>query len=210
MQIRVPSGEFVSLQHDRLGHLVKVIDPQGRTLELSYLDPKERSGDPARPRFSGVQHIDTPVGRYSYQYASAVPQGAKASALEVSANLVQVSLPVAKGQPLIGRQYLYEDARWPTLLTGIAVGKARVATYAYNERGWAVRSEHGPAVDLLELERASPASGGHAGRVVLVHSKDAQHPQGQALVVLSAQVAGRYRITETRGLACPITFQRSA
>ncbi|MDI1260159.1 DUF2235 domain-containing protein [Aquabacterium sp.] len=206
VQIRVPSGEFVSLQHDRLGHLVKVTDPQGRTLELSYLDPKERSSDPARPRFSGVQHIDTPVGRYSYQYGSPVPQGAKASALDVSANLTQVSLPASAGATRPSRQYLYDDARWPTLLTGIAVGPQRIATYAYNERGWAVRSEHGAAVDLLELERASLMERGRPGRVVLVHSKDAQHPQGQALEVLSAQVAGSYRITETRGVACPITL----
>ncbi|MBC7699459.1 DUF6531 domain-containing protein, partial [Aquabacterium sp.] len=206
VQIRVPSGEFVSLQHDRRGHLVKVTDPQGRTLQLTYLDPKARVSNSAQPRFSGVQHIDTPVGRYSYQYGSPLPKGTKASALEVSANLVQVSLPAGKGLPVPSRQYLYEDARWPTLLTGIAVGSQRVATYAYNERGWAVRSENGQAVDLLELERASLNERGQPGRVVLVHSKDAQHPQGQALEVLSAQVAGQYRITETRGVACPITL----
>ena len=214
-QIRVPSGEFVSLQHDRQGHLVKVTDPQGRSLELSYLPTQERSADAAHPRFSGVQHIDTPTGRFSYEYGSPLPTGSSATALSVAANLVQVVQPAGANGRAIKRQYLYEDARHPTLLTGIALRDAgadgkptaqRIATYAYDERGWAVRSEHGSAIDLLELDRASPLLNSKPGHVVLVHSKDAQHPQGQALEVMSAQVADGYRIIETRGVACPSTM----
>jgi YD repeat-containing protein len=35
-QVKAPSGEFVSLTHDAQGALVRVIDPQGRSLQLNY------------------------------------------------------------------------------------------------------------------------------------------------------------------------------
>jgi YD repeat-containing protein len=57
VQILAPTGEFVSMQHDARGWLVKVTDPQGRSLTLDYLDRKTAA---AGTRFSGVQGIESP------------------------------------------------------------------------------------------------------------------------------------------------------
>ncbi len=114
----------------------------------------------------------------------------------------------------ISRAYHYEDARFPTLLTGISVsgsgsdGKPlnqRISTYGYDQRAWAVRSEHGgQKVELVLLERASLSEmpGSTPGRSVLVHGRTAAQPEGRRLEIRSAMVAGDYRITETRGEPC--------
>jgi len=91
VQILAPTGEFVSMQHDARGWLVKVTDPQGRSMHLNYLDNRDAA---KTPRFRGVQSIDTPVGRFSYGYGSELPEGGNpADRRELVANLVQVGLP---------------------------------------------------------------------------------------------------------------------
>lgn len=68
--------------------LVRVIDPQGRSLNLSYFD----AGTP--DRFRGVQFIDSPVGRFVYEYGSAAPKDAGLFDRRVLlANLTRVRLP---------------------------------------------------------------------------------------------------------------------
>ncbi|MBI5926298.1 MAG: hypothetical protein HY836_11935 [Aquabacterium sp.] len=220
LQIAAPTGEFVTLQYDPKGLLIQVIDPQGRRLKLNY---PERSVAEAG-RFKGVQSVDSPVGRFVYEYGSPIPKEAKVAVHQLAANLVRVQIPTqynadtpAHGLTSRGasssdlaRIYHYEDARFPTLLTGISVqgkdGKSkadrieRLATYGYDERGWAVRSVHGYGIELAHIDRADERNAGHA---VLVHSKSAQSPQGQKLEIWSRQIAGAYRITETRGVACP-------
>jgi len=226
VQIAVPTGEFVTLQHDARGHLVQVTDPQGRQLKLNYAEPARGKDQPAR--FTGVQSIDTPVGRYVYEYGSPPPKGTQVDKIQLAANLVKVHLPThyeadKPAHPLtsrgttsssISRAYHYEDARFPTLLTGISVsgsgsdGKPlnqRISTYGYDQRAWAVRSEHGgQKVELVLLERASLSElpGSTPGRSVLVHGRTAAQPEGHRLEIRSAMVAGDYRITETRGKPC--------
>ncbi|MBX9869730.1 MAG: hypothetical protein K2X63_08030, partial [Burkholderiaceae bacterium] len=86
-QILAPTGEFVNLQYDPSGALLSVVDPQGRKLQLHYLDNKTaRSGQ----RFSGVQSIDSPVGRFTFAYGSALPKGSTLPASATLANLVEV------------------------------------------------------------------------------------------------------------------------
>lgn len=219
-QIAAPTGEFVTLQYDPRGLLIQVIDPQGRRLKLNYPDRNTAEAG----RFRGVQSIDTPVGRLVYEYGSSMPKDAKVAAYQLAANLVRVQIPTqynadrpahsltSRGDSSsdIARVYHYEDARFPTLLTGISVqGRdsqsksdriERLSTYGYDNRGWAVRSEHGYGIELTRINRAEERNSGHA---VLVHSKSAQAPQGQKLEIWSQQIAGAYRVTETRGTACP-------
>lgn len=226
VQIAAPTGEFLTLQHDARGHLVQVTDPQGRQLKLNYAEPARGKAQPER--FTGVQSIDTPVGRYVYEYGSTPPKDTQVDKIQLAANLVKVHLPThyepdKPAHPLtsrgttsssISRAYHYEDARFPTLLTGISVsgsgsdGKPlnqRISTYGYDQRAWAVRSEHGgQKVELALLERASLSEmpGSTPGRSVLVHGRTAAQPEGRRLEIRSAMVAGDYRITETRGEPC--------
>jgi hypothetical protein len=54
--------------------LVKVTDPQGRSLTLTYLDKaRARAGD----AFRSVQSITSPVGRFTYHYGSPMPKRAQ-------------------------------------------------------------------------------------------------------------------------------------
>ncbi|WP_197432935.1 RHS repeat protein [Janthinobacterium sp. B9-8] len=59
------------------------------------------------------------------------------------------------------RQYLYEDSRNPTLLTGlIDESGQRFASWTYNEQGQAISSEHAGGVDKFTLNfGGDPASG---------------------------------------------------
>lgn len=226
VQIAVPTGEFATLQHDARGHLVQVTDPQGRQLKLNYAEPTRGKDQPAH--FTGVQSIDTPVGRFAYEYGSTPPKGTQVDKIQLVANLVKMHLPThyeadKPAHPLtsrgtttssISRAYHYEDARFPTLLTGISVsgsgsdGKPlnqRISTYGYDQRAWAVSSEHGGLkVELAVLERASLSElpGSTPGRSVLVHGRTAAQPEGRRLEIRSAMVAGDYRIIETRGEPC--------
>src|SRR5690606_3093609 len=102
----------------------------------------------------------------------------------------------------VTRQYHHEDPRHPTLLTGISVvgngsdGKPmqqRLSRYAYDERGWAVRSEReGAVLEVAQLRRAGLLEDVDkpSGLAVLVHSRSPIRPDGQQLKIYSSQVAG--------------------
>jgi RHS repeat-associated protein len=167
-QIQAATGEFASMQHDRAGNLLKVTDPQGRQLRLIYLDRQAAGkGD----RFRGVQAIDSPVGRFKYDYGSALPPGATADKAQVLANLVKVTLPThydrqqkmhafterGVSSSAISRLYHYEDAARPTFLTGITVAGSgsdgrlmsrRIASYGYDRNGLANLSVKGEPARL--------------------------------------------------------------
>ncbi|AKJ31662.1 hypothetical protein AAW51_4971 [Caldimonas brevitalea] len=220
-QILAPTGEFVTLQHDAGGHLLKVTDPQGRSLRLNYLD---RQAAKAGDRFRGVQSIDTPVGRYTYEYGSALPKESSAPASSVWANLVKVGQPTSHdpstpvhaytdrgvSSSAISRVYHYEDGRFPTLLTGISVvgtggdGRLlnqRLATYGYDERGRAVLSVRGavgqPGAERVELAfQELPSPGGQPGQTVLIDG------QGRRTFYKTAVIGGEFRLLESRGAGC--------
>ncbi|WP_289241316.1 DUF6531 domain-containing protein [Delftia sp.] len=147
-RISLPSGEQVRLDYNAKGNrLLKVTDPQGRSLRLHYA---QSSGEDS---FTGVQAIDTPLGRIGYRHGSALLPGSTQPQAKLNASLVQVSLPSADGQAPVQRHYHYEDPRHPTLLTGISVqgqgsdGKPmdeRIASYAYGDTGRAILSVRGP------------------------------------------------------------------
>ena len=160
-QIVAPTGEFVTLTRDPAGMLLKVTDPQGRSLVLSYADRR----DPAH--FHGVRVIDSPVGRFAYAYGSTLPAGADAAlATLAKTTLVRVTLPAQydagqKAHPFanrgttesaVTRAYHYESAQHPTLLTGISVTgtgsdgvpmQQRLSTWAYDDQARAILSVKG-------------------------------------------------------------------
>lgn len=194
VQILAPTGEFVSMRHDARGWLVQVTDPQGRSLRLNYLEKSEASGG---QRFRGVQSIDTPVGRFTYGYGSELPQGGDPAARrELLANLVRVGMPDGTQ-----RRYHFEDARFPTLLTGISVatidaegrpGLQRYATFGYDANAMAVLSTHAGGVDRIDLDRSVP------GQTTLTNSL------GQKTVYRYGYVAGDLRLQDVRGAGCSL------
>ena len=192
--ITAATGEAVALQYDLDQLLVRVTDPQGRSLHLGYLD---RASARAGNRFRGVQTIDSPVGRFVYDYGGAAPQGAAPfDARILWANMARVRLP---GADAVSRLYHHEDPRFPWLLTGISIettaadGKPvarRFATFGYDDNGRANLSTHAGGVDKVTLDIAD------GGKTVLSNSL------GQRTVYRHAIIGGEHRLLEVRGAGC--------
>ncbi|MBL0942775.1 MAG: DUF2235 domain-containing protein [Hydrogenophaga sp.] len=204
-QIRVPSGEFLSLRHDERGWLREVIDPAGRRLVLHY---PGRRGEHSEDGFRGVYAIDTPVGRFGYAHGAALPAGSRADPRESIASLVRVTAPAAAGQPARVRHYHHEDPRWPVLLTGISEQQGepppqRLSTWAYDAQGRAVLSFKGerragaPGLEQVRLQWL-PTHGGRAGQG---HTR-LTNSLGQTTDYTTALVAGQPRILQVRGAGC--------
>ncbi|GAA4017500.1 RHS repeat-associated core domain-containing protein [Actimicrobium antarcticum] len=183
------TGEFVTLQYDRAGLLVKVTDPQGRSLQMTY---------PARDKagFKGVTTIDSPVGQFTYRYGSVAPAGMTQDPGVLVANLVAVSHAGAS------RQYHYEDIRFPTLLTGITVDgvgsdrqplRQRISTWAYDLNGLARMSVKGASAAGVEKVTLDFAEG---GKTLLTNSL------GQTTAYRYAILGGAFRLLEVRGAGC--------
>ena len=212
VQILAPTGEFVSMQHDRTGMLLSVRDPQNRQLHLNYLGSAQAR---ASDRFRGVQEIDSPVGRFTYEYGSVLPKGATLDKIYLSANLVKVGLAGATNK----RIYHYEDAQHPTLLTGISVEgvdakptRQRIATYAYDINGKGIltvkgdpaRLQTGP--DGKTLRPAALVVGTGIEQVTLDTSVGGRtvvsNSVGQKTIYRHAIVGGQFRLLEVRGAGC--------
>jgi RHS repeat-associated protein len=209
-RIAAPTGEFVLIDYDQRKVLRRVTDPQGRRLDLAYFDPKLTS------HFRGVQFIDSPVGRFEYQYGSAPPKGSDTvDVRNLLALLVKVKLPTRfepdkPAHPLtsrgtttsqISRLYHHEDPKSPWLLTGISVETTgadrkpvatRYSTYGYDSDGRAVLSTHANNVNKVTLDN-------HAfGKTVLTNSL------GQKTTYMHAVIAGEHRLLEVRGAGCAL------
>jgi RHS repeat-associated protein len=183
VQIKAATGEILSLLYDAAGLLVKVTDPQGRSLRLVYRDRKAAArGD----LFRGVQGIDSPVGRFNYEYGSSLPRGAVIDPRYLLTSLVKVRHP----DDAVVRDYHYEDGLHPTLLTGISVGGARFATFAYNAAGKGVLSSHAGGAGKVTLDFQRP------GLTVVSNSL------GQKTSYRYALQDDDYRLLEVRGAGC--------
>lgn len=228
VRIRDSSGMAVSIERMDDGRIAAVTDPQGRSMTFHYLHRKDdRPG-----RYRGVQSIDTPVGRFLYDYGDdhAATDVAATADPARSARLSAVHLPTQYDphQPRpafalgdtptstsvsqLTRYYHYEDSRFPTLLTGITVdgagsdGKAmreRIATWGYDGNGLAVLStRHAPGQPLPD--------GAAAPAVVEQLSFDRSEPgqtritDGQDRITRYRHgiVAGAFRLLEARGAGC--------
>ncbi|WP_409028545.1 DUF2235 domain-containing protein [Janthinobacterium sp. SUN098] len=198
--ITAATGEMLRLLYDDKHLLVQVTDPQGRSLHLRYLAPTS-AGARAGTQFRGVQHIDSPVGRFSYDYGGAPPPGALSFERRILlANLLRVHLPAGdKAQPAVSRRYHHEDPRLPWLLTGISIetGSAggppvatRYATFGYDSNGRANLSTHAGNVGKVTLDTSE------GGKTVLTNSL------GQRTVYRHAIVGGQQRLLEVRGAGC--------
>lgn len=207
-----PTGEALTVRRNTVGWPLQITDPQGRQLTLHYLPAKEtqanRQLSASQHRFSGVQHIDTPVGRFSYHYGGSdvLPTPAVAP-VELAANLRSVVRP-----DQTQRRYHHEDPRWPTLLTGISRQGERESTYLYDAQGRAVLSVLGhPASlqrdakgQLLKPHRLAPGTGlaqvyvqwPEPDRAVLINAL------GQTTTYQLTSIHGQWRITEARGPGC--------
>ncbi|MES2832101.1 MAG: RHS repeat-associated core domain-containing protein [Pseudomonadota bacterium] len=227
VQIADPTGEFVSLQHDRKGMLMQVTDPQGRQLKLHYPTRKDAAADHG---FRGVMAIDSPAGRYQYAYGSALPNGSAAPKASVLANLVKVVYPGKAGR----RLYHYEDVRRPTFLTGISVADAnvntdaatntnanikaadptpqRIGTYLYDIDGKAILSVRGTPARLQTDPQGKPLQPARLqdntglGQITLDHSAAGRtiltNSLGQTTVYRHAIINDQYRLLDVRGAGC--------
>lgn len=212
-RIAAPTGEAVDLLYDSEDVLVRVTDPQGRSLNLIYLD---RARARAADRFRGVQHIDSPVGRFSYEYGSAAPKDSvPVNPQLLLANLVRVRPPGNDGPGIdtrslangsiatstVSRIYHHEDARFPWLMTGFSLdatgtsGKpvvTRIATFGYDGNGKANLSTHANNAGKVTLERRG------AGMTMLTNSL------GQQTSYRHAMIDGEHRMLEVRGPGCAL------
>jgi RHS repeat-associated protein len=210
VQILAPGGQFVTLRYDDRGLLRTVTDPQGRSLQLHYLEKDDGSR-----RFRGVQAIDSPVGRFSYGYGSTMPKGADGDRDLVLANLTKVTMPSG------ARFYHYEDARFPTLLTGISelVGGGtaparwqRIATYGYDANGKGNLTVKGLPARLATtatgaaIRPAALVAGTGVDQVTLDHSRAGEtvvtNGRGEKTVFRHTLTAFGYRLLDVRGADC--------
>lgn len=219
VRIAAPSGEAVTLAYTRRGLLARVTDPQGRVLRLDYPSTEHGAGSAG---FSGVRAIDSPVGRFGYAYGSAAPAGSAIDPVYLAANLVQVNMtPAGAPAAAAARLYHYEDARHPTLLTGISVADRdsgaplrtrRIGTYLYDADGKGILTVKGVPARLqagrdgkpLAPARLVPGTGieqvtferGTGGQTTIANSL------GQRTVYRFAAIGGAYRLLEARGPGC--------
>ncbi|MFC7418677.1 DUF6531 domain-containing protein [Iodobacter arcticus] len=130
-QVVAPNGRILELSYDTNNHLSQVKDNLGSVLTFSYIDGIHASQTQA----NGLT-----VASYMYD-------AGRLSKVTYADNT--------------SRQYLYEDTRNPSLLTGlIDENGQRFASWAYNEQGQAISSEHAGGVDKFTLNfGGDPASG---------------------------------------------------
>ncbi|CAH1747316.1 conserved exported protein of unknown function [Thauera humireducens] len=192
VQIKLPSGEFVSLTRGPQGELMKVTDPQGRSLSFEYA-PRGAEG------FRGVVAISSPLGRFTYAHQNTPSRPGLSN------------LAVATHPDGSARRYHYgadpgEAApAWPHHLTGISLTEKptgdtasaapitrRLSTYAYDSKGRAVMSVRGAARQLDEAGKVVPGTG--IGQVELDFSTP-----GSTLLTNSLGQHTRYRYTRLGG-----------
>ena len=121
-------GSYLRYTYDADSQLTQITDLRGRAIQIGW----------SRGR---VATIDGPDGgvRYEYEPAGAAGQ----SDIDGIGRLAAVHFHDRAGVLLASRRYHYEDERQLYLLTGITdENGARFATYAYNDCGQAVLSEH--------------------------------------------------------------------
>lgn len=203
IQIRMPTGEFLSLARGLDGELVKVTDPQGRSLSFEYA-PRSSRG------FRGVVAITSPLGRFSYAHQNErIHPGLS--------NLVAATHP----DGTVRRYHYGADAgetapAWPHHLTGISLaapaavrteGEAserRLSTYAYDRSGRAVMSVRGTPRSLDDSGQPRPGTGieqvdlefAASDRTVLTNSL------GQRTTYRYTRIHGEPRLLEAIGPGC--------
>ena len=128
---KVPQQQEVNIYYDSYDRIDSVQDASGNALMFQY-DQDNRL----------AQIIDPNGAAYHYTY-------------DINNNLSGVHLPdqtPGDNSDNPRRTYLYEDSRFPSHLTGIIDERGnRVATWAYDDQGRAISSEHADGVDNHSL-----------------------------------------------------------
>lgn len=191
LKVTDPQGRSLSFNHGGLGRVRQAEQAQGQRRQQQRQQERQASGaETGTPDlvssasglavFTGIQSIDSPVGRFTYEQGVPAPTGARGSTPEAlalarsqAANLTRVGLPThvdssqrahahanrPQSSSTLRREYHYEDPRHPQALTGISVLGAgsdgqvldqRLATYQYNERAQATMSVRGGADSATE------------------------------------------------------------
>ena len=176
------SGERVTLNYLG-GALDSVRDAQGRELKFVY----ERGGtSPGRDRALTLSAIDTPIGRLLY-------------ARDERGRLATITQPNT-----LVRRYHYEAEHQsgdPYLLTGMSVEykqdgttrAERIATYRYDARGRAVRTQHAGGDDLtLSYDEAR-------NQITVTRTGGAAD---NSTVYRRALIAGQWTLVEGKGPGC--------
>ncbi len=134
------------------GQLQSIISRDGKVTALSY-DLETASGGDGNP--ATLDKVTGPFGRnLDFHYNEegkliqvSTPDGILAYAYDSNDNLASVHYPGGGN-----RRYHYEDTRFPSYLTGITdENDNRFATWAYDEQGRAVLSEHTGGVERVEF-----------------------------------------------------------
>jgi uncharacterized protein RhaS with RHS repeats len=131
--------------HDTDNRLIAISDSSGRTVTLAW-----NGGE--------VAAIDGPNGGVRYEYEQADVPG-QAAMITGMARLVAVHFHDRDGALVASKRYHYEHERNRYLLTGITdENGARFATYAYNDFGSVVLSEHAGGAGRYAFDYSSDAS----------------------------------------------------
>lgn len=206
-----PSGDILRFDHN--GRLIAIRWPSGESV---YIDRHSDEGplngairsvhnDRAQAlsfhytvadRQARLTAVDTPVGRFSYDY------DAPHDGTDAPHRLIRVERPDA-----MQRHYMHEAALQhghPYALTGIAISAAtsplqRTHTWAYDSQGRVIRSTHNHAdrTHVLHFDYRHAPAGQHAGLTVVT---DAQE---QPTYFHTAVRGGRYVLTSVEGAGCP-------
>ncbi|MDR6841232.1 RHS repeat-associated core domain-containing protein [Pseudoxanthomonas sacheonensis] len=123
-------GNVLSYAYDSSGRLDTITSPQGRSIQFQYADTSSDS------LITGVSSHGTQLASYTYENGR---------------------LKTVTYQGGGTRTYHYEDTRFPRHLTGItAEDGQRYSTFAYDDKGRAVSSQHVGGTDGVALSY-SPA-----------------------------------------------------
>jgi RHS repeat-associated protein len=160
IKITDADGYVQNLAYGSAGELVSITDSYGRTLSVTWRSLTLRVGSPSV--VDVVEQITLPDGNklvYAYDPPVAVPAASQAK------RLISMTRKNAANAAVETITYLYEDTRFPTLLTGIKDNRnVRFATFAYDGQGKAISSEHPGGVDKTTV--AYGVAGGDFTRTV--------------------------------------------
>lgn len=175
--------------YDVRGRLTSIQSPSQVPYELTYLDKtititkgssqvKIVSDDKGR-----VAKIILPdESELNYQYDTTQPQS----------NILQsVSRTYGGGAQVQLRKYFYEDARFPTHITGVEdENGSRISSVQYDEQGRAISSEYGPLNSGIERSRIRYNTNG---------TRTLTNALGKDTTYNFSQFNGEYKITQITG-----------
>jgi YD repeat-containing protein len=146
ISVTAPDGYVQTFAYGAKGELATITDSYGRTLSFAWRQyvPTAIAAPVSLPYPEVIEQITLPDSTklvYSYDPPAASPSSGRAL------RLTGVARKTAANVTVETIAYHYEDARYPTFLTGITDSRGiRFATFAYDGQGRAILSEHAGGV----------------------------------------------------------------